>query len=393
MLKSFCNHPEFEIAVATTADIHETVKVEENGVIYYALPSQPPLLYNEHKTENILAWKNLFSEEHFDLIVVWGTEFSHGLCALREARRIPSVIYMQGYVGSIARHYLAGITHRELQKSLTFRDIVKRDSIERQQKRYYRNAEKEKEMLSLSKNVICENDWCENSLRAAVDGLRVFRCPLSINRVFADYRWEAQKTEPYSIISNASGYPLKGQHMLFRAVALLKKKHPALKLYIPGFSAINDKSFAGKLRKRGYTKYLEKLIKELQIEENIVWLGSLTQEELACRYAKTRIFVLCSSIENHSSSLKEAMMVGMPCVASAVGGVPEYVTHGNNAFLYRFGEYDVMASFIEKLFENDSLAAELSERARVSMRSIHSEEEINRIMSEIYRDTVNRETI
>ena len=60
-------------------------------------------------------------------------------------------------------------------------------------------------------------------------------------------------------------------------------------------------------------------------------------------YPKTRVFVLSSSIENHASSLKEAMMVGTPSIATFVGGVPEYVRHGENGFLYRFEEYEIMA--------------------------------------------------
>ena len=387
LLNSFRNHPEYEISVATVAAVSETVRVEEDGIVYYALPDSPPLAYNENKNENILAWRKLLTEERFDLIEVWGTEFTHGLCALREAQDTPCLIYMQGYLASIARHYTAGITHREIRSCMTFRDIIKKDDIERQQKKYYQNAEKEREMLALAKNVICENDWCDNSLKAVVDGINVYRCPLSINRVFFDVQ-RAKEPQRHSIICNASGYPLKGQHMLFKAVALLKKKYPDIKLYIPGFMLLPDGSFREKLRRRGYTEYLTRLIKELRIEENVVWLGSLTQEELAASCAKTELFVLCSSIENHSSSLKEAMMVGMPCIASAVGGVPEYVTHGHDGLLYRFGDYDVMASYIETLFEDRAFAEKLAANARASMEHLHSEEEIFQITCQIYQTVV-----
>ena len=51
------------------------------------------------------------------------------------------------------------------------------------------------------------------------------------------------------------------------------------------------------------------------------------------------VFVMPSSIENHSSTLIEAMIVGVPCVASDVGGISELITHGKTGFLYRFEEY------------------------------------------------------
>lgn len=373
----------------TTASVDQPLRIEEDGVVYYALPDKHPLEYDENKPSNIAAFAQLINDEKPDLIEVWGTEFTHGLCALRQAGDIPCLIYMQGYLTSIARHYLGGMTHREIRRSLTLRNIIKRDSILMEQKRFYRRAEKEKEMLSRAKNVICENDWCENSLNAAAEGLRFYRCPLSISLTFAEHRWQLDEVEPYSVICNASGYSYKGLHMALRAVALLKKKYPAVKLYIPGAAISTENSFIANIKKPDYTIYLERLIRELDLEDHVVWLGRLTQDQLADRYARTRAFALCSSIENHSSSLKEAMLVGMPCVASSVGGVPEYVTHKKDALLYRFGEYDVMASYLEMLFESDDLCEKLSENARSTMQQLHSEEEIYQITSDIYRSIIN----
>ncbi len=384
-MQSFTERNEHELIVAVTAAVSETIRMEENGIVFYALPDQPPILYNENKEGNIRAWQKLLTDERPDLIQVWGTEFTPGLCALRLAKGIPSVIYMQGFIGSIARHYTACMTHDELKRSVTFRDIIKNDSIVKQQKKYYASTSKEKELFELSKNVICENDWCENSIRAVVPEVNIYRCPLSINQVFAQKDWDTGKAEPHSIICNASGYPLKGLHMLLRAVALLKKRYPDIKLYVPGEKVVSDGSVQWLLRKRGYTKFIERLIKELDLYDNIIWLGALSQDKLAEQYAKTSVFVLCSAIENHSSSLKEAMMVGTPCVASAVGGVPEYVTHGENGFLYRFEEYDILAMHLQALFEDDALAQQMSEKAKKSIRNLHGEHDIYDTINDIMK--------
>ena len=385
LLKSF-QGIRHDISIATVVNTKEIIRLSENGVDYFALPDQVPLLYDEKKPGNIQAWRKLLAEIQPDLIQVFGTEFSHGLCALREAHGIPSVIYMQGYLGSIVRHYLAGMTANELKRNITFRDIIKRDSIRQQQKKFMRAAEKEKEMFQLSGRIISENEWCNTSVRAVVPDIKTYDCPLSVNPVFAQTEWRIDRCEPHALICNASGYPLKGLHMLLRAVALLKKKFPDIKLYIPGAKVVSDGSLQWALRKRGYTKYIEGLIGDLNIADHIVWLGSLDQQRLAESYTKARVFVLCSAIENHSSSLKEAMMVGVPCVASAVGGIPEYVHHSENGFLYRFEEYEIMAGYIEKLFEDDDLALKLSQNGRKDMRKLHSSlENGNRVM-EIYKE-------
>lgn len=388
LLDEFKTSKQFQLIVATTAAISNTFKGEEDGIVYYALPDNVPVLYDEKKRENQLAWKTVIDEEKPDLIQVWGTEFTHGLCALRVSQGIPSVVYMQGYLKSIARHYLAGLTDKELRQSITFRDMTKKDSIRQQQKKYFLSTRKEKEMLQLSGSIICENDWCEDSIKAVVPNVSVYRCPLSVNHVFMRYAWDIKNVEKHSIICTASGYPLKGLHMVLRAVSLLKEEYQDIKLYVPGVKMVSDGSLQWTIRKRGYTKYIERLIKELNIEKNIVWLGTISQTKLAEQYSRTRVFVLSSSIENHSSSLKEAMMVGMPSVASAVGGVPEYVRHGENGFLYRFEEYEIMAGYIKKLFEEDELAVKLSKAGRSDMLKLHSNTNVFGTMVEIYKDII-----
>ena len=391
LLDDLVVHMKYEIVVATTVTTKETIRIVEKNIVYYGIPDQVPLLYNENKPENILAWKTMLEKEKPDLIQVWGTEFTHGLCALRAAQNIPAVIYMQGYLRSIARHYFAGIPHKELRSTITFRDLIKKDSIERQQKKYERSTEKEKEMIQLAGTIICENNWCEDSIKSIAPNTKVYRCPLSVNQTFWEKKWSIEKAEKHSIICTASGYPLKGLHMVLRAVALLAQEYPDIKLYVPGTKMVADGTLQWLVRKRGYTMYVEKLIRELKIEKHIVWLGQMTQEELAEQYAKTNVFVLSSSIENHSSSLKEAMMVGVPSVAAAVGGVPEYVRHGENGFLYRFEEYEIMARYIDQLFRDDDLSNRISASGRVDMKSLHEGNDILGRMIEIYNEMLGEE--
>ncbi len=389
LLSDFKDKSDYEIVVATTIKTKKTVKYSEGNITYYALPDNVPLLYNENKKSNIRAWQALLEEEKPDLIQVWGTEFTHGLCALRLAKNTPSVIYIQGYVGSIAKYYRAGIDYRTLKRTVTFRDFVKRDSILQQQKKFYKQAEKESEMLSLAGRIISENTWCDVNLKAVVPDLKVYNCPLSINKVFSNYRWEINQTEKFSVICTASGYTIKGLHILLSAVALLKREYPEIKLYVPGVPQVSDKSFKSILRKNGYTKYIEKLIKKLDLSQNIVWLGNMTQENLAQEYTKRRVFVMPSAIENHSSSLKEAMIVGMPCIATYVGGIPEYVNHGENGLLYRFEEYAVLAEYIRNIFEDDELSKRLSENARKDIINLHSGNTLFDRIVGIYKEILN----
>ena len=105
---------------------------------------------------------------------------------------------------------------------------------------------------------------------------------------------------------------------------------------------------------------------------------------MAKRMSESNCFVMCSAIENHSSTLKEAMTVGVPCIASYVGGVPEYAFNEKNCLLYRFEDYEVLAQNIIRLFESEDLCKNLSDSATSSMADSRIKNDFYKISKEIY---------
>ncbi len=388
LLGKFVEEGEHVLSVATTGRTKDTVICEEYGVTYYLLPGGWPSEY-KCKGVNQKSWEAVLKKEKPDIIQVWGTEFRHGLAALSIAAETPSVIYMQGLLTTIARYYEAGIESFIFYKTTTLRDFLKRDSMAQQKRRYAKNAVYEKELLLLSGNAICENDWCDAHVAEIAPRISLYRCPLSINPVFAHYEWSLDAIERYSIICNASGYPIKGLHIVIRAFAIVLKRYPAAKLYIPGDFQLSSDSVECKLRKRGYTKYIENLIKKLDLTNNIIWLGRIDQNSLAETIAKRHVFILGSAIENHSSSLKEAMIIGIPSIAAAVGGIPEYVTHEEDGLLYRFEEYELLALYICRVFSDDFFAMKLSKNGKKKMQRLHNTNEVYGKMLNIYQSIID----
>lgn len=385
LLEEFIRRREHSLIVATVSSKRSIETTEKDGVKYYVLPGGNPGQY-KLKRKNIQIWSSFLNEERPDLVHIWGSEFQHGLAALNALQGTPSVIHVQGILSSIARHYCAGIDERELRGIHTLRDMVKRDSILQQRRRYERRADGERAMYRKAGHYICESKWCEAVIKAMAPNAAAHYCPLSINRTFSEHTWSINRVERHSIICNASGYPLKGLHVLLRAVALLKDRYRDVKLYVPGEPQRAVNSMKCILRCHGYMKYISNLVRDLKLDEQVVWLGNLSQEELAKAIAERHVFVLSSSVENHSSSLKEAMMVGAPCVASAVGGIPEYVSHEENGLLYRFGEYELLAFYISEVFDDDSLAVRFGENARSSMRRVHNDTQVYETIIQIYTE-------
>lgn len=393
LLKDFISNEEHELVIVTTGRNQKTIYMENNKVKYYILPGGYPVEYNHLKKKSKDDWKQLISKEKPDIINIWGSEFKQGLAAIKVDPTIPSVVFIQGILDTIARYYTAGMTQKELKKSITFRDVLKKDSILAQEQRYIKKAKSEKEMFELSGNIISENLWTDAHCKAIAPSITSHYCPLSINETFKDYRWSSNTMEPHTLMCNASGYPLKGLHMLLKALHLVKRRYPNVRLIVPGDSMISERNLNSRLRKTSYMKYIEKQVEQLDLMNNIEFTGKITPEEMAQRMSKANVFVLSSSIENHASTLKEAMMVGTPCVASLVGGVPEYTTHGKNALLYRFEEYELLAEYIGQIFEDRELANKLSYNALEVVNNLHDSSDIYNKTTDIYAKVINEKKL
>jgi glycosyltransferase involved in cell wall biosynthesis len=389
-LDAFIGDKEYEIVVATIGNSDKVKTLVDGNITYCLLPGGGVAKYDHTSPVNRQAWEFIRDTYKPDLIQVWGTEFTHGYLALQVMQGIPSVIYMQGVMSQIARYYLSGMSDKELMSSITLRDIIKRDSIKQAQRNFYRRAVIEAEMIRMARNVIVENEWCSVQCKAVAVDCVSYKSKLNIKDDFFRQKWDIGQIEPYTIMSNAAGYPIKGLHMLLKAFRLVVAKYPQAILYVPGENSPFEKSVMETLKLNGYTRFIKKIIQDLGIRNNVRFLGRLNSQQMAERMARSNVFVMPSSIENHSSTLIEAMIVGAPCISSYVGGLPEYVEHNKNGLLYRFEEYEVLAAHIQKVFGDPGFAAGIASRASSDMRKSRNAVNLKNEMAAVYQQILSR---
>ena len=84
------------------------------------------------------------------------------------------------------------------------------------------------------------------------------------------------------------------------------------------------------------------------------------------------------------------MILGVPSVASYVGGVPNMMDHGKEGFLYQHDAPYMLSYFISKIFEDDNLAMNLSENSVKRASKVHdidsNVEKLVKIYEEILSD-------
>jgi len=134
--------------------------------------------------------------------------------------------------------------------------------------------------------------------------------------------------------------PVKGLDFLLKAAKIMQKKFPRLKVLIIG---------EGPERKN-----LESAASKLGINSQLIFTGE--REDVHDLIYAMDLFVLPSLSEGIPMVLLEALALEVPVVVSAVGGIPEVITHQFTGFLVSPKKEQALANACLHLLENKALA-------------------------------------
>ena len=298
------------------------------------------------------------------LVHIFGTENPHASTAAQACVRLglPFVVGLQGLSSTIGHHYLSGLPAK-VSYGLTLRDVVRRDSIARQASKYARGAEAEGNTIRLARHVIGRTTWDKAVAQHWNPEAKYYQVPETLRREFYAQAWDVSKAQRHSIFMSQGHYPIKGLHFVLQALHYVIRRYPDTELVVAG-APPRGPSVIGRLRQTSYGRYIWNLIKQLQLADHVRFIGIQNVASMVSQYLRAHVFVSASSVENESNSLSEALLLGVPAVASYVGGVTDRVQHGATGFYYQHDAPYMLAYFIAQIFENDSLALSLSRCGR-----------------------------
>lgn len=142
----------------------------------------------------------------------------------------------------------------------------------------------------------------------------------------------------------------KGVQDLIAAFPKVKKRVPNVKVLIVGDGP--------------YKATLETLVNHNHCSENIVFLGQKNQDEVIDILSATDIFVNSSYSEGLPTSVMEAASIGLPVVATDVGGTREIIDDERTGVLVKEGDVEQLACKLCELATNAKLRNDLSKNAR-----------------------------
>ena len=120
-----------------------------------------------------------------------------------------------------------------------------------------------------------------------------------------------------------------------------------------------------------YAIYIKKIVNKYNLKNDIVFLGSLNEERICAQYLKAHVFVSASVIENAPNSLGEAMILGVPSIASDVGGVSNMLLHEVEGYIYRVDAPYLLAYYLYRIMTDDKLAVKFSKNGHERAKKIY----------------------
>ena len=319
-----------------------------------------------------------------DVIHVWGTEYGHTLAMVNAAEQAGMLSHLavsiQGLCSVYTAHYAEGVPFA-VQRSATFRDLVRRDNIRSQQEKFRLRGKLETQALKKACHVIGRTAWDKACTSQINPEAEYHFCNETLREPFYDDQWQYETCRKHRIFASSCVYPIKGFHYLLEAMGEVVKTYPDATLAVPGKSFLTVDG----LHRSSYQKYLADLTRRFGLEEKIEFLGSLTAQGMKEAFLEANVFVLPSTIENSPNSLGEAMLLGVPCVASDVGGVTTMMTHEKEGFIYQSTAPYMLSYYIKTVFDREEQAQVLGRAAKEHACRTHEPEKNLQDLLEIYR--------
>lgn len=185
---------------------------------------------------------------------------------------------------------------------------------------------------------------------------RFRRKKLDKEKLLSKYGLEIHGDEPV-IVFTGRLVELKGLQILFQAIDRMEDRYAR-------YLIIGSGEYEDELKRMGDEMRLER----------VHFLGTLKSDEIEDILSVADVFVLPSFTEGISISLLEAMMCGVPVVATSAGGNPEVV--GNAGIQVPSGKPLPLAMALDRVISNKKLSGEMSKRGLERVKMFHTDKVI-----------------
>ncbi len=375
-----------ELSIASlSTKVDKITKLVGERITYYLLPYGTGNCRENHDYEPL--WRVVRDTVNPDVVHIHGTEYTHGLAYINACGVENVCVSIQGLVSVYSNYYYSGLTRFDIRSSATPASIV-RKSILDGYRDFKRRGKCEIELIKRVHHIIGRTSW-DRAHSWAINPNAIYHHGGEILRqeFYNGPSWSYEECAPHSIFISQAGMPIKGLHQVLKAMPWVLSHYPDTTIRVAGYDISRNGGWKERIKLSDYGAIVKKLINKYELKQSITFTGPLDGEGMKKEYLGCNVFICPSSIENSPNSLGEAQILGVPVLASYVGGVMDMM-YGDESHLYRYEEVEMLAYLICDIFAKkdtiNTACMREEARRRHDPRSIVSE------LLDIYESIIER---
>jgi glycosyltransferase involved in cell wall biosynthesis len=171
---------------------------------------------------------------------------------------------------------------------------------------------------------------------------------------YSPKNWSTEKTDrrenALTLFCNRSWEPRYGVDVLARAFVKAAGSRPELSLILLGGGSQGAR--------------IRQILLNGGVLDHVTFGGQISQTELPRWYHWADVYISPSHVDGSSVSLMEALACGLPCLVSDIPANQEWVTEGENGWLFPDGDADALATKLLQVADQRTSLPEIGREAR-----------------------------
>lgn len=365
----------------------EPAKVEQDGVVYYPIPhhtkSKKDKFFDLFKlndaTRDEVLWpyyehkfKEVIEDFKPDVIHIFGSELYQGLAA-RVTVDIPTILHIQGLLSLYIYIYLPPSVSK-WQYYMSGKGLKGKYHNYQYLAYWHRSVYREKAILKAVPHVIGRTDWDRQALAVLNPKAQYHYGGEILRDIFYEEKKRKMPSKP--VITSTISFPTyKGYDVILKVADILKNE--------------THLDFEWNVFGNVQPEFMEKHTDLKHENLNIHLRGVASADTIRDTLLGSTLYFHSSYVENSPNSVGEAQLVGIPVVASRVGGTDSMVEHGKTGFLYPVTDPYMAAYYIGRMIEDKKENVKIGRQAREVALVRHDKGKIVEELLKTYQQIVD----
>lgn len=381
-------NPDIQLGILFNSNHFDSLQFEIGKTLYFPIKTDPvrnkfKRLYNRytHKIEgeNIIErYLQVIQDFLPDVIHIFGTESDFGLVIPRT--NVPCVIHLQGNLILNDHKWFIGLNAFDILRHSDKLLVLKGHGLLHSYLVNKKAAARERRIFKYCKNFMGRTDFDRRLSNVLSPDSDYYHCEEMIRPAFFQNEWHPPiRNKEIVIISIIRNNIYKGLETIMESKLILNQL----------FSGYNIIWKIAGLREEFEISYLVERIYHRKFGDiGVNLLGTMEEDELITHMLDADMFIHPSHMENSPNSICEAMILGMPVIATYAGGIPHILKDGVEGLLVQDGDPYSMTGAITDFIKNRNFANNLAMNGRLRALKRHEPHKIVDDLLNIYSTIV-----